>query len=80
LLDYGFKALNLHNVGLTVYEFNERAKRCYEKVGFKECGRNREALLRNMKRYDIINMDILAHEFYEYNKLVKEKETKGILQ
>jgi len=65
LLDYGFKALNLHNVLLDVYSFNKNAKRCYEKIGFKEIGKRREALYRDLKNYDIIFMDILANEFYE---------------
>jgi RimJ/RimL family protein N-acetyltransferase len=68
LLDYGFKALNLHNISLWVYSFNERAIKSYEKVGFKVIGRRREALLRNMERYDMVFMDILADEFYEKNK------------
>jgi RimJ/RimL family protein N-acetyltransferase len=65
LLDYGFKALNLHNVLLRVYAFNERAKRCYEKIGFKPIGKRREALRRGGKTYDIILLDLLYTEFYE---------------
>jgi len=65
LLDYGFKALNLNNIFLRVYSFNERAKKTYEKVGFKVIGRRREALLRDNKRHDIILMDILNNEFYD---------------
>jgi RimJ/RimL family protein N-acetyltransferase len=65
LLDYGFKALNLHNVLIRVYSFNERAKRCYEKIGFKTIGKRREALRRGRKTYDIILLDILYNEFYE---------------
>ena len=65
LLDYGFKALNFHSIFLNVYSFNERAMRCYEKVGFKIIGRKRESLLRGKERYDIILMDILHNEFYE---------------
>jgi RimJ/RimL family protein N-acetyltransferase len=68
LLDYGFKALNLHNILIRVYSFNERAKRCYEKVGFKNIGKRREALKRGNKEYDIIYLDILYNEFYEKNK------------
>jgi len=68
LLDYGFKALNLHNIFLSVYSFNERAKKSYEKIGFKIIGIKREALLRDMERYDIILMDILPNEFYEKYK------------
>jgi RimJ/RimL family protein N-acetyltransferase len=69
LLDYGFKALNLHNVQLRVYGFNRRAQRCYEKVGFKPMGIWREALLRNSERCDVVYMDLLAGEFYEKNGL-----------
>jgi RimJ/RimL family protein N-acetyltransferase len=68
LLDYGFKALNLHNVFLRVYSFNERAIKCYEKTGFKIIGKNREALLRNGERHDIILMDILQRDFFEMYK------------
>jgi RimJ/RimL family protein N-acetyltransferase len=65
LLDYGFKALNLHNISLRVYSFNERARKSYEKTGFKIIGKKREALLRGEERYDIILMDILYDEFYD---------------
>ena len=64
MLDYGFKALNLHNISLRVYSFNERAIKSYEKIGFKITGKKREALLRNRERHDIILMDILYDEFY----------------
>jgi len=63
LLDYGFKALNLHNISLRLYSFNERAKKAYEKIGFKVIGKKREALLRGKERHDIILMDILYDEF-----------------
>jgi RimJ/RimL family protein N-acetyltransferase len=72
LLDYGFKALNLNNVFLTVFDYNKSAKKCYEKVGFKEIGTRREGLRRNLKKYDIIYMDILCDEFYKNNKIIKE--------
>jgi RimJ/RimL family protein N-acetyltransferase len=65
LLDYGFKALNLHNVLLRVFSFNKRAIKCYEKAGFKIIGKRREALYRNMERHDIVFMDLLDKEFYE---------------
>ena len=69
LLDYGFKALNLHNIMLKVYSFNERAIKSYEKIGFKNIGKRREALKRGIETYDIIYMDLLYKEFYEKNKL-----------
>ena len=64
LIDYGFKALNLHNIMLRVYEFNEKAIRCYQKVGFKYIGKRREALHRNLQKHNIIFMDILQNDFY----------------
>jgi RimJ/RimL family protein N-acetyltransferase len=65
LIDYGFKALNLHNIMLKVYEYNERAIKVYEKIGFKRIGLRREALLRNLERHNIVYMDILPDDFYK---------------
>jgi RimJ/RimL family protein N-acetyltransferase len=65
LLDYGFKALNLHNIFLKVYGYNKRAIKSYEKIGFKIIGIRREALFRNLERHDEVLMDILVNEFYK---------------
>jgi len=67
-LDYEFRALNLHNIQIRVYDYNKRAIKSYEKIGFKQIGIRRDALYRNMERHNIIFMDILANEFYEKNK------------
>lgn len=74
LLDYGFNYLNLNNIMLYVFEFNERAIKAYKKVGFKEIGRRRKSYFVNGKYYDIIFMDILAEEFTE--NYIKNKEIK----
>lgn len=63
LLDYGFHYLNLKNIMLTVFSFNERAIACYKKVGFKEFGRRRQSYFVNGNYYDEVQMDILAEEF-----------------
>lgn len=63
LLDYGFNYLNLHNITLRVLSFNERAMKCYKKVGFREFGRRRESNYINGKYYDEVHMDILRDEF-----------------
>jgi RimJ/RimL family protein N-acetyltransferase len=68
-LDYGFKALNLHNIFLRVYSFNERAIKSYENIGFKIIGKILESLLRGKERHDIILMDILHDEFYDKNNI-----------
>ena len=63
ILDYGFNILNLNNVNLNVYEYNEKAIRLYEKLGFNLIGRRRKAKQIAGKRYDVLLMDILAEDF-----------------
>ncbi len=63
LIDYGFNILNLNNIMLEVFSFNKRAFSSYKKVGFKEIGRRREAIIFAGEKHDEIYMDILANEF-----------------
>jgi RimJ/RimL family protein N-acetyltransferase len=63
LLDYAFTALGLHNVMLSVDADNPAARRAYEKAGFKEMGRRRQAIRTAGWRSDEIYMDCLAAEF-----------------
>lgn len=62
LLDYGFDYLNLNNIMLRAFSFNERAIACYKKVGFKEIGRRRKSYYRKGQFYDEVYMDILREE------------------
>lgn len=62
LLEYGFATLNLKNIMLKVYAFNERAIRVYEKCGFRVIGRRRKARFYDGQYYDEVFMDILADE------------------
>jgi RimJ/RimL family protein N-acetyltransferase len=64
LMDFGFRTLNLHNIMLRVYSFNQRALTMYEKIGFKRIGVRRESLQRNRQRHDIVYLDILEEDFY----------------
>lgn len=63
MLDYAFTALGLHNVMLTVFEFNPAGIRAYEKAGFREFGRRRQCRQMGGKLWDEIYMDCLATEF-----------------
>jgi len=63
ILDYGFNILNLNNIMLGTFEFNQRAISSYKKIGFKEIGRRRQGRIIAGKKYDVIFMDILAEEF-----------------
>ncbi len=75
LLDFGFNILNLNNIYLKVYAYNQSAINCYKKVGFKEAGRIREAKQVAGEKYDEIYMDILAREFRSvYIKELLEKK------
>ncbi len=64
LLDYGFDYLNLNNIMLKVFSFNENAISCYKKVGFKEIGRRRQSYYIKGKFHDEVYMDILRNERY----------------
>jgi RimJ/RimL family protein N-acetyltransferase len=62
LIDYGFDYLNLNNIMLKVFSFNERAISCYKKVGFKEIGRRRQSYFLKGQFFDEVYMDILKGE------------------
>jgi len=64
IVGYGFDVLNLHNIMLCVYDFNEGAYKSYLRVGFKEFGRRRGAYYLNNKRHDAIYMDITRDDWY----------------
>ena len=65
ILRYAFMEVNLRRVTLTVFEYNPRAIRSYEKVGFQHEGRLRKALLRDGKRWDMLYMGILRDDWME---------------
>jgi RimJ/RimL family protein N-acetyltransferase len=57
VLDWAFEILGLRNVMLETYDFNETALRAYERAGFREIGRRRDAVLALGRRHDSILMD-----------------------
>lgn len=68
LLRHNFETLNLNRVFLKVYSDNLRAIRAYEKSGFIEEGRMREAVFKNGKYDDVILMSVLRSEWVGRNK------------
>lgn len=62
-IDFGFKQANLHRISLGVFDFNPRAIRVYEKVGFKREGIIRDALLWEGEFHNEIMMGILESEW-----------------
>lgn len=63
LLRFAFNEMNLHRVELEVLEFNLRARRCYEKVGFRYEGARRQAVFSGGAYHDSLLMGILRDEF-----------------
>ena len=58
-LKWLFQTLDIHRVTIECYSTNLRAIRFYKKVGFKQEGILREAVLIDGKYYDIISFGIL---------------------
>jgi RimJ/RimL family protein N-acetyltransferase len=67
LLRFAFTEVNLNRVTLTVFEYNPRAIRSYEKTGFHHEGRMRKALNKEGQRWDMLYMGILREEWLERN-------------
>lgn len=65
MVGHAFERLGLHRVGLSVFSFNLRAIRAYEKAGFRVEGRQREAILRDGRYWDEVHMGVLAPEWLE---------------
>ena len=63
LLRFAFQELNLHRVNLGTFEYNARAIRAYEKIGFAHEGAFRDALKRDGKRWGVVAMGILRTEW-----------------
>jgi diamine N-acetyltransferase len=63
VLDYAFTALGLHNVMLSVHEFNHAGRRAYGKAGFREVGRRRECRAMGGRLWAEIFMDCLSTNF-----------------
>ena len=63
MLDHAFGTLGLHRVGLSVFEFNERAIRSYRRCGFTVEGRARESIWRDGRFWDELSMSILRDEW-----------------
>jgi RimJ/RimL family protein N-acetyltransferase len=77
MLGHAFERLGLHRVGLTVFSYNTRAIRAYEKAGFSIEGRLRDAIQRDGRYFDEVQMGILADEWLarRYGSLPLAEET-----
>jgi len=63
LVEFAFREMNLNRLELEVYEFNERAIRSYERVGFVQEGRLRERQYKKGRYWDVIQMGLLKSDW-----------------
>ena len=63
MLEHAFERLRLHRIGLSVFAFNERAIRAYRRAGFVIEGRAREAIRRDGRWWDEVEMSILDSDW-----------------
>lgn len=63
LVRHAFETLNLNRVWLRVYEYNERARRCYERIGFRLEGVLRQDHFIQGRYWDTLTMAILREEW-----------------
>lgn len=64
MFDYGFSFLSLNKISAYVYAYNKDSLMLFNKLGFKEVGKERSQIKIKGKFYDRIIMDILRDEFY----------------
>ena len=62
LVRFAFREMNLYRVYLTVYEYNARALRCYERCGFQLEGRMRRAHFHDGSYHDELMLAVLREE------------------
>jgi RimJ/RimL family protein N-acetyltransferase len=77
MLKHAFETLGLHRVGLSVFEFNERAIRAYRRVGFTTEGRAREAIRRDGRWWDELSMSILEEDWRAFQRRPRQAVTHG---
>ncbi len=63
MVEYGFFQLNLHRIGLGVFEEHESAIRCYQRVGFKVEGCLREQMFQAGEYKNHLWMGVLRSEY-----------------
>ena len=64
-LRYGFEVLGLNKISLEVLEYNTRALRTYERLGFRREGVHREDIYKDGRFVNVLRMSLLARELQE---------------
>jgi RimJ/RimL family protein N-acetyltransferase len=80
MLEHAFTRVNLHRVALSVFSFNNRAIRSYEKAGFRTEGRLREAIWREGRFWDEVQMGVLQDEWLERRSRMGAEGLRGVVR
>jgi RimJ/RimL family protein N-acetyltransferase len=72
MVQYAFETLNLNRIRLLVFKNNPRARRTYEKVGFRQEGVLRQERFSEGRYWDTITMALLRDEWGAARRLAAE--------
>lgn len=78
MLEYAFTALKLETLFLMTYEFNLSELRSYERVGFREFGRQRQAHLKGNRLWDVIYLEVQADELPYLGRRIDSPATQHV--
>jgi hypothetical protein len=67
-------------VALSVFSFNQRAIRSYEKAGFRIEGRLREAIWREGRFWDEVQMGVLQDEWLDRRSRMGADGLRGVVR
>ncbi|WP_257347562.1 GNAT family N-acetyltransferase [Pseudalkalibacillus decolorationis] len=77
VLDFAYNELNLHRIQLSVFSYNKRAIKLYERLGFTYEGAQREFVFRDGEAHDMLMYGLLRREWLELNQ---KQDTKPIFE
>ncbi len=63
MVRYAFRELNLNRISLSVFNFNQRGIRAYERAGFVREGCSRQAFWRNGAFHDELHYGLLREDY-----------------
>jgi len=79
MMDHAFGTLGLHRVALFVFEFNERAIRAYQRVGFVLEGRARQSIRRDDRWWDELAMSMLDTDWQQLRTAQGAPAAEGVV-
>jgi RimJ/RimL family protein N-acetyltransferase len=74
LLHFAFAEINLYRLTATIPEYNTAGLGLFRKFGFVEEVRLREALQRDVRRWDMLHLGLLASEWSRYSAEIRAEE------